>query len=182
VSTVGIVPSVRPSTATWHNGVTMARRSERRCPVPRDPILRVLGGPGTIHAVGDTRARVDVLVIDDDAHIASTAAAILRKAGLGVATAHTVDEALSMCGATRFDVVVIDHRLGDSDGARFMEAATDFGLAVVVSAEPVHVLDEVHARFAARVFAIRNKPLAPLELVDTVTAAIAETRRRAGGD
>jgi hypothetical protein len=86
-----------------------------------------------------------------------------------------------LCRVTRVDVVVLDHRLGQSDGARFLEAAPDCGLAVVVSAEPIAVLEEIHARFDDRVFAIRSKPYTPLELVDTVLAAIAESRRRRGG-
>jgi DNA-binding NtrC family response regulator len=111
--------------------------------------------------------------VDDDADVGEAKASDLRRAGLRVRTALTAEYALDFSRTQPFDAVVIDHHSGDAYSEAVLEQASDVGPAVVVSSAPSNVAAEIGKRFAHRVFAVREEPLAPSDLVETVQEAVA---------
>lgn len=109
---------------------------------------------------------VDVLVVDDDEAIRSTAAEILRGSGYSVAVASDGDVALRFLGQQSVGVVLLDLRMPRVDGLAVLEALTAPQLVVLVSA---HSLDEVtRARVEGKVVTYLEKPVPPERLLQTV--------------
>jgi CheY-like chemotaxis protein len=114
----------------------------------------------------DQLRSVDVLVVDDDEAIRSTAAEILRGSGYSVAVASDGDVALRFLGQQSAGVVLLDLRMPRVDGLSVLEALTAPQLVVLVSA---HSLDEVtRARVEGKVVTYLEKPVPPERLLQTV--------------
>ena len=78
-----------------------------------------------------------VLIIDDNVSLAENIAEILQLDGYATEVAASAEEALSRAAPGRFEVVVTDYRLPDTNGAALVRQLRDIGLqarAVVISA------------------------------------------------
>ena len=86
------------------------------------PIAAILNaGPQT--PVTPRRLRCDgtrVLVVDDEPMNLTVAAGILRRYGMSVSAAHSGAEAIQMCAAQPFDLVLMDHMMPGMDGIEAM--------------------------------------------------------------
>ena len=69
------------------------------------------------------RAAARLLVVDDEPRFLDLAERTLAGAGHDVAGACTSAEALSRLGSDRFDLVLVDRRLGDRNGVELIESA-----------------------------------------------------------
>jgi two-component system, cell cycle sensor histidine kinase and response regulator CckA len=101
-----------------------------------------MAGSDLVAAVAESAER-SVLVVEDEADAADLVRAMLAHAGAWrVQSTHRLDEALSLLGRERFDVVVLDLNLPDSSGlqtvARLTERVPE--IAVVVTSA-LHGLD-----------------------------------------
>jgi DNA-binding response OmpR family regulator len=117
-----------------------------------------------------------VLVVEDDAALRGVVARGLREAGLQVVTAGDGTSALNVVGAgpgTRFDAVVLDIGLPDSDGRDVCQALRARGIAVpVLFLTARDQLHDVLAAFAAGGDDHLAKPFHVSELVARVRAAV----------
>lgn len=78
-----------------------------------------------------------VLIIDDNVGLAENIAEILQLDGYATEVAASGEEALSRALPGRFEVVVTDYRLPDTNGAALLRQLRDIGLqarAIVISA------------------------------------------------
>jgi DNA-binding NtrC family response regulator len=123
-----------------------------------------------------TRPLVDVLVVDDHPGHAGAVADILRTADLGVLTASTVEHAIDLCTARRFDVVVLDHHVADDESERFLEHVRDLPPVVIVSGSDPYEMAHFQERHCHKVFASLRKPVAPPKLLEVVRAAREHSR------
>jgi DNA-binding response OmpR family regulator len=117
-----------------------------------------------------------VLVVEDDPALRGVVARGLREAGLRVVTAGDGTSALNAVGAgpdTRFDAVVLDIGLPDSDGRDVCQALRARGVAVpVLFLTARDQLSDVLAAFAAGGDDHLAKPFHVSELVARVRATI----------
>jgi DNA-binding NtrC family response regulator len=99
------------------------------------PSLRVpvIDSSGT-WPVGQRREVVRALLADDDPQLLRVLARVLRRAGMEVETAATVQEALDLVSALGFDVIITDLFSPCLAGARILAAVREFDrlLPVVV--------------------------------------------------
>lgn len=131
-------------------------------------------------AVAGRRRDTSVLVVEDDAHLASVLIALLRSHGLAVSHAETAQEAVRCARATAPEVIVLDVQLPDGTGADVVaDLRQDGKLAstpvVVYSAAEVTTEQREQLRLGQTVFLTKGR-VAPseledwvLELVDAVT-------------
>lgn len=100
---------------------------------------------------------VDVLVVDDDEAVRSTAAGLLRTSGYTVAVASDGDVALRLLEQQAVGVVLLDIRMPRRDGLSVLEEISPAQLVVLVSA---HSLDEAtRARVGAKFVTYLEKPV-----------------------
>jgi DNA-binding response OmpR family regulator len=116
----------------------------------------------------------DVLVVDDEAAVADTAAEILRTAGFAALTAYDVEGALALAAEHSFKVFVLDHRLGHDTCEPILVNAVHLPPVVIVSAANPDDLTRV-ARRHKKVYSVKTKPCNPTELIKAVREAIAST-------
>jgi two-component system response regulator HydG len=64
-----------------------------------------------------------ILCFDDELHIVTLECAILRAAGHQVTPATSAHEAIAELKLNRYDAIVTDWRLGDSNGRAIVQAA-----------------------------------------------------------
>jgi signal transduction histidine kinase len=69
-----------------------------------------------------------ILVVDDDPVLCQTATVFLGMAGHKVISASSVDEALSRCAATVFDIAIVDFEMAGANGLEFLAACREKGL------------------------------------------------------
>jgi len=117
-----------------------------------------------------------VLVVDDDADAGEAAATNLRRVGVRVRTALSTEYAFDFCKSQPFDAVVLDHHLADGYSDGLLKAAPEMGLAVIVSAAVPDLVADIHKIYGEREFALLVKPVSPVELVEVVQEAVAESR------
>ncbi len=88
-----------------------------------------------------------LLVVDDEPALLHFTRRQLESRGFTVSTAASGAEALQQLSLDRFDGVVLDHQLGDSDSLTVLEAlgARDRGITVVILSGTIDVLDTVRA-------------------------------------
>lgn len=112
---------------------------------------------------------LDVLVVDDDAAVRTSFAMILRMAGYEVGEAENGAVALAILSSTRVGTIVLDVRMPQLDGLRFLDAMTDPPPVVLLTS---HVFDaDVMAR-GSKIFAYAQKPIPPGDLLDLVARAL----------
>jgi DNA-binding response OmpR family regulator len=109
-----------------------------------------------------------VLVVDDDAAVAALAATIAADAGHTVTVAGSVEEALALAGAQRFDVVVTDVVLGARDGLDLAEALS----AIQPAIRFVFMSGYGTLGVRSPEDPVLMKPFHPHELRDRVAAAL----------
>ncbi len=117
-----------------------------------------------------------VLVVDDNADVAEAMATDLRRGGLRVRTAMTAEYAIAFCETQRFDAVVIDVHPDDGYSEPLLEEAPDTGPAVIVSNTKPRVIADTLRRHKKKVFAIKQRPVPPSELVEVVREAVSASR------
>lgn len=59
---------------------------------------------------------VSILVVDDESMIRGLLKSLLSKLGYGVSTASSGGEAIELCAENRYDIILMDYRLGDMNG------------------------------------------------------------------
>jgi two-component system, NtrC family, response regulator HydG len=131
-------------------------------PVDFPPLLRLVE-----EAVGQPL----VLVVDDDPDLCSTLWDLFRERGYRVALAHDEGEARGQLGDTRFQVVLIDLRLPDGDGAgvfRLVRAANPAARAVVITGHRGETEQLVEDLVKAGADAVCYKPFDVSRLLETV--------------
>lgn len=112
---------------------------------------------------------VDVLVVEDDAGIRTSFAAILRGAGYKVAEAEDGLVALEQLRSRRVGAVVLDVLMPGLDGLDLLDKLDDPPPVVLVTA---HDYDpEVMAR-RSKVSLYLQKPVPPANLLEAVAQAI----------
>jgi DNA-binding response OmpR family regulator len=66
---------------------------------------------------------MNVLVLDDDAHVLTSIRSVLADRGLDVDCASGADEAASLAREKPYDFILVDYRMPNHDGLWFMEHA-----------------------------------------------------------
>jgi len=112
----------------------------------------------------------EVLVVDDNEAIRSSAAELLRSAGYTVAEASDAQSALEVLRSTNVGALVLDLRMPGGGGMAVLEALEDPPPVILMSA---FVLDEEQqATVDAKIFVQLMKPFHPRRLLDAVASAI----------
>lgn len=120
-----------------------------------------------------------VLVVDDDPFVLGMLTHVGKARGLDVVGAQSSDDAITLLGARRFGVVVVDLRLGTGSGLDVITAMRQHDTtaeAIVISAD--RRLSSALESYAQDVFAFVPKPFDPDQLFTTVDRAF-ERRRGA---
>lgn len=109
-----------------------------------------------------------ILIVDDEAAVRETLAAILRDNGYAVDLAGTAAEARKLLGECHYGVVLADWRLPDGDGSQIANFASEAGsYAFVMSGYLAHMLPgNIDPRHALM------KPIRSAELLAAVRACI----------
>jgi len=123
---------------------------------------------------------VQTLVVDDEAGIRFFIKQTLERVGHQVATASSGEEALDVLRDRRFDLVMLDLKLGGSaDGLRVLEAVRwRWPEAVVVILTAHGSLESAMTAIEEGVDRYLLKPLTPEELRDAVREVLAEAEAR----
>ena len=118
------------------------------------------------------RAAAHILVIDDDPVQLSIREAVLRDAGFMVSIATTGPGALALLAAstTPFHAIVTDHVMPQLSGADFVRSLRKVNphIPVVV----VTGMPDIESDYAGMNVVVRQKPLAPQELIELLRTAI----------
>jgi len=115
----------------------------------------------------------NVLVVDDEASMRITLAALLRRKGHKVATASSVPEAVSRFAEGAFEVVIADLRLGGDSGMEVVRAARSASppAEVLVMTAYASVESAVEA-LKLGAFDYIRKPFEPADIVHAVDKAL----------
>lgn len=117
-----------------------------------------------------------ILIVDDEVNMRETLADILSRRGYHVATAETGEQAVEMCSANAYDVVLMDVRmpgLGGVDAFRMIRRHQESVRVIMMSAYSVDELKNVALDEGAVAFL--DKPLE----VESVIRLIRETKETA---
>jgi DNA-binding NtrC family response regulator len=129
------------------------------------------GDPGAPDSAGGTSGHV--LLVDDDPEFLYTYAAMLRRVGFGVSTAHDGDEALQLIDADRFDVVVADVGMPRLGGVALLRAVRQRDLDVpVLLVSGARTLETALKGVEYGALRYLAKPLEPATLEDAVRDAV----------
>jgi DNA-binding response OmpR family regulator len=113
-----------------------------------------------------------ILLIDDSPTQLRVRELVLRGAGFQVSIATTAESAMALLRTTanKFDVVVTDHILPGASGADFVRElrAAEPDLPVIV----VSGMPDVQEEYKDLDVVVRQKPLAPQELIELVRSQI----------
>ena len=122
--------------------------------------------------------QIDTLVVDDEAGIRFFIKETLQRAGHDVTTAADGDEALEILRDRRFDLIMLDLKLGGrSDGLKVLEAVRwRWPDATVIILTAHGSLESAMAAIRDGVDRYLLKPLTPKELRDAVKEALEERR------
>ena len=80
---------------------------------------------GRARGRAEPEERLRILLVDDDARLCDSLAALLRVVGYDVVSANSGAEALALIGKRAFDAVIIDVDLPDGEGVRLLERVKD---------------------------------------------------------
>ncbi len=111
-----------------------------------------------------------VLIVDDDASVRSTFAALLQHAGYAVIEADDGDVALEVLSHSYVDVVILDLAMPRLDGYEVLARVDPLTPIIVVSGEST-AGDRV-GQLGNRPFAVMRKPVAPEELLGVLGRAV----------
>ena len=113
-----------------------------------------------------------ILLIDDSPTQLRVRELVLRGAGFQVSIATTAESALALLrtAASKFDVVVTDHILPGASGSDFVRElrAAEPDLPVIV----VSGMPDVQEEYKDLDVIVRQKPLAPQELIELVRSQV----------
>lgn len=122
-----------------------------------------------------------ILIVDDDQDICLLLSRFLTKSGYTVATAGRGSLAKELLTAQRFDLVLCDHRLPDTDGLQMVQyirsSSPGTQVIIITGYSEVRLAVELMRRGA---FDYIGKPLYPDELLMRVQDALAENTSRTG--
>ncbi|HQV53170.1 MAG: sigma-54-dependent Fis family transcriptional regulator [Flavobacteriales bacterium] len=120
----------------------------------------------------------NVLVVDDDQDLCLLLSRLLTKAGFQVSTAHRGATAKSVLSDTKFDLVLCDHRLPDTDAVDMLQyirgISADIQVIIITGYSDVRLAVDLMRRGA---FDYIAKPLYPDELLMRVQDALAVVTR-----
>ncbi len=136
-----------------------------------------------------------VLVVDDDVDICTLLSAFLGKKGFEVSKAHSSKGMLALLNEKKFDVVLCDFRLGDTDGLEAIEEIhkIDSSVPVIIITGYSDIKTAVTV-IKSGAFDYVAKPLIPDEILHTIhraldsangeatTQSIAEKKEKSKGD
>ena len=124
--------------------------------------------------------QIQTLVVDDEAGIRFFIKETLQKAGHLVTTAASGDEALDVLRNFRFDLVLLDLKLGGrTDGLKVLEGVRwRWPNAVVIILTAHGTLDTAMAAIREGVDRYLLKPLTPKELRESIQEALEEKREQ----
>jgi DNA-binding NtrC family response regulator len=123
----------------------------------------------------------NVLVVDDEADIRALIQDILSDEGYGVTVAADADEARSARAETKFDLILLDIWMPDTDGVTLLREWSDTGdLACPVVIMSGHgTVDTAVEATRLGAFDFVEKPLSLAKLLRTVEAALASADKQA---
>lgn len=124
--------------------------------------------------------QIQTLVVDDEAGIRFFIKETLQKAGHLVTTAASGDEALDVLRDSRFDLVLLDLKLGGrTDGLKVLEGVRwRWPNAVVIILTAHGTLDTAMTAIREGVDRYLLKPLTPKELRESIQEALEEKREQ----
>lgn len=114
---------------------------------------------------------IHVLCVDDDVHVLSLVDDALREAGIEARTAVDGTHALQHIATAQrqFDIMIVDVRMPNLDGWRFIVAARGAGYRGKVIVFSGYLDDDERKRFRdLNIDAVLEKPIRPAELVRAV--------------
>src|SRR5690349_20829730 len=124
-----------------------------------------------------------ILVVDDDPDICLLLSRFLTKSGFEVQTAGQGRTALELLGKDRFDLVLSDHRLPDTDSLTLLERIKTVNsripVIIITGYSDVRVAVELMRRGA---FDYVTKPLIPDEILMRIREAISAGTATEGGE
>ena len=124
---------------------------------------------------------VCVLVVDDNAGIRETTAAILTSVGYTVTEAQDGEAALEELAHNPFHVVVLDERMPKLNGTEVVRTLCHKPPPpVIVMASAYDFDSDFRENIGTRVFRYLKKPVRPKDLIDAVRQAV-DSPRDAGG-
>ena len=134
---------------------------------PEVPGLRHDEGPTPPGSAGPT-AHADVLVVDDDADVRTSMAAILRGRGLSVLEAPDGQSAKDTLDVTAVGVLVLDLHMSPRDGVWLLDQLHEPPAVILVSAFATFSEADMRERFSATVSHFVVKPVPPARLIALV--------------
>ncbi len=110
--------------------------SSFRVTIPQDVISSMPSGPLILKHASDEEAYKEsfrapdahILIVDDVLLNLKVACALLKKTLVNIDTATSGAEAISMCHKTKYDVILLDHRMPDKDGIETFREISEKGL------------------------------------------------------
>ncbi len=90
-----------------------------------------------------------LLVVDDEENLARAIAKVISSEGVDTHTAFTARDAIELCRARAFDMILLDHRLPDDDGVRIIP------LLLSINPETTIVMMTAYESISSAVQAIR---------------------------
>jgi DNA-binding response OmpR family regulator len=124
-------------------------------------------------------AGMNILVVDDDADIRALLRDLLGASGHRVTAASSVLEAILHVELQRYDLVLLDLSLPGIDGFQFAEFMSSHWNTFETPVVILSARGDPESRSLARVYncaAYLEKPVAPAELLETLTAAGSRSR------
>jgi DNA-binding response OmpR family regulator len=135
--------------------------------------------PGaSLRRAGDPVAPADVLCVDDDEVVQILLEEVVRLAGAAYHMAGSAEDALARLGARRFDLIVLDRRLPDSDGLLLIETIRKRGECPVIVLSEMGAPQDRQLGLGLGAEDYLAKPFNPAELVARIRALLERERRR----
>jgi len=127
----------------------------------------------TVMGPSESQLSVDVLVVDDDADVRWSVAAVLRSAGFSVVEAEDGEVAFGWLNTERCRMVLLDIKMPKRDGVSLIEAVNDMPPVVIYSAYSLDAAER--ERLGTRVVDYLHKPVSPQKLLRAVEAVLHST-------
>lgn len=123
-------------------------------------------------------AAADVLCIDDDEVVQILLEEVVRLAGAAYHVARSAEDAVTRLGARRFDLILLDRRLPDSDGLLLIETIRARGACPVIVLSEMGAPQDRQLGLGLGAEDYLTKPFNPAELVARIRALLERERRR----